>query len=78
MPEGNSPNGVGVWPIGDLPSRRVADHGAEWCLLSTERVWDVAQNGSLRSWARARGIVNKGLGVSGSQGEQQRIPPMRT
>lgn len=37
--------------MGDrLPSRRVSDHGAEWCLLGTERVWDVVQNGH-RIWA---------------------------
>lgn len=41
--------GWGMWPVEDRPSRRVADHGAEWCLLGTEKVWDVAQNGH-RIW----------------------------
>lgn len=36
--------GWGMWPVEDRPSRRVADHGAEWCLLGTEKVWDVAQS----------------------------------
>ena len=54
--------------------------GACWELrgFGTLPKMDIGYGQSLWRWARSRGIVNKGLGVSGSQGEQQRLPSMRT